>query len=351
MTRSAEVASQGLRPGLVRAWQARIGADDPVGPESSRYLRRSGVDGIAHYMPTMQISAAEPESFDEVAFWRPLSEMIVYALLRTPCTMSRTPELVAEYPSPYVLVGTQSMPGSGSVRQGAHECHYQGDRQMLIVDNSRPFVQTSHQVADLAGVWIPKAALGIENDEYRWLAPVLVDSPLGRAGAAFVRSFAFDSAARGAQADLETELAVIDVIRSILQQQAPEWVTGHVPADPTQIRAATQSLIDRHFREPGFSADSIAHALHMSRRHLHRYFSDTEDTPSRMLALRRLERARELLAHRPNATLSAVAAAAGFTSTATLRNRFRAEFDMTPNEFRRLAAGERTSAVAERGDA
>ena len=58
-------------------------------------------------------------------------------------------------------------------------------------------------------------------------------------------------------------------------------------------------------------------------------------------------RARELLIHREYSTIEMIAAASGFASVATLRNRFRAEFSMTPNEFRqetsRKNAGRRES--------
>ncbi len=85
-------------------------ADDLLGASPTRYIRRSGAEGIANYIPALHITTDDPGAFDEIVFWRPLPGMLVYALIRTPSTMARTPEIIAEYPSPYVVVGTQSMP-------------------------------------------------------------------------------------------------------------------------------------------------------------------------------------------------------------------------------------------------
>lgn len=333
-------SGKGLPPELVQSWLARVGADDPLGANPTRYIRRSGTDGIANYTPALKITVDDPESFDEIAFWRPLKDMLVYALLRTPCTMARTPSMVEDYPSPHVIVGTQSMPGGGVLTQRGHCYDYRAPQDLVIFDSNQPFEQTSHEVADLAGIWIPTDLLGSEFVS-RTITPACTATPLARAAAAFIRNFAVNVAARGADVDPDTELAAIDLVRAILAQRTPDRAPDQVFSDPAYVREVSRSLVDHHFRDPEFSAETIARTLHMSRRHLYRHFSGTGDTPAAMIARRRLERARELLAHRESASLDSIALASGFTSAATLRNRFRAEYEMTPNEFRRRAAGQR----------
>ncbi|WP_338837146.1 helix-turn-helix domain-containing protein [Gordonia polyisoprenivorans] len=348
---AGESESEGLAPATVQSWLARIGADDLLGANLTRYIRRSGAEGIANYIPALQITTDDPGGFDEIAFWRPLPGMLVYALIRTPSTMARTPEIIAEYPSPYVVVGTQSIPGGGTFTQSGRSYPYRGPAHIVIFDNNEPYQQTSEEVADLAGVWIPVESLG--NDFVGVpIAPVVTGTPLACAAAAFIRNFAFDVAARGADVDPDTELAVIDLVRAILARRQADQSPDRVCTDPVYVREATRALIDHHFRDPEFSAETIAKTLHMSRRHLYRYFGDTDDTPATMIATRRLERARELLAYREGAGLDSVAAASGFTSAATLRNRFRAAFAVTPHEFRRsLTDGRGESAQgAGRGD-
>ncbi|WCB38147.1 AraC family transcriptional regulator [Gordonia polyisoprenivorans] len=308
---SAEPESAGLTPVAVQTWLARIGADDLLGANPTRYIRRSGAEGIANYITT-----DDPGGFDEIAFWRPLPGMLVYALIRTPSTMARTPEVIAEYPSPYVVVGTQSMPGGGTFTQAGSSHPYRAPAHIVIFDNNEPYQQTSEEVADLAGVWIPVESLGSDFVGVP-IAPVVTGTPLACAAAAFIRNFAVDVAARGADVDPDTELAVIDLVRAILARRQADQSPDRVCTDPVYVREATRALIDHHFRDPEFSAETIAETLHMSRRHLYRYFGDTDDSPATMIATRRLERARELLAYREGAGLDSIAAASGFTSAAT----------------------------------
>ena len=328
-------SARGLPPGVVQAWQARIGCNDPIGDNPTRYFRRTGREGLANYTPALGITPADADGFDEIAFWRPLSEMMVYALIRTPCTISRTPEMIKQYSSPYLVVGTQTLPGGGRFRQGDADYVYRNPQHMLVFDNNEPYEQTSYQIADVAGVWVPVDLLGKElGSRQRVRQPVFTDTPLARAAAAFIRNFAFDVAARGADVDADTELAAIDLVRATLGQQDSTLTLGGVSNNPVYIREATRALVEHHFRDPGFAAESIAEALHMSRRHLYRCFEGAKETPATMIANRRLDRARELLEHRETTALDAIALASGFASASTLRNRFRAAFSMTPNEYR-----------------
>ncbi|WLP92577.1 helix-turn-helix domain-containing protein [Gordonia sp. NB41Y] len=332
--------SQRLSPDRVRAWQTQIGALDPIGDNSTRLFRRTGVDGLANYLPALEMVVDDPTEFDEVAYWRPLSDLLVYVLIRTPCTMRRDPALIAEYPSQYAIVGTQTFAGGGVLRQDGQELPYRHPNHLLVVNNNLPYEHTAYSVADLAGLWIPLELLGHDTEAGQSpLGPVVTDTPLARAAAAFIRNFAYDVAVRGAEVDPDTELAAIDLVRAAVGQRRAADTFADLQNRPVFVREATRTLIEQNFRDPAFGAESIAKALHMSRRHLYRHFVDTEETPATMIAARRLERARELLSHWENAGLDAIAAASGFTSAATLRNRFRAEYEMTPNEYRRGAVG------------
>ncbi|MGW0037456.1 helix-turn-helix domain-containing protein [Gordonia sp. NPDC003376] len=332
--------SQRLSPDRIRDWQTQIGALDPIGDNSTRLFRRTGADGLANYLPAVEMVVDDPTGFDEVAYWRPLSDLLVYVLIRTPCTMRRDPALIDEYPSQYAIVGTQTFAGGGLLRQAGQELQYRHPNHLLVLNNSEPYEHTAYSVADLAGLWIPLELLGRDTTAGQAaLAPVVADTPLARAAAAFVRNFAYDVAVRGADVDPDTELAAIDLVRAAVGQRQAVDTFADLQNRPVFVREATRTLIEQNFRDPAFGAESIAKALHMSRRHLYRHFADIDETPATMIATRRLERARELLSHWENAGLEAIAAASGFTSAATLRNRFRAEYDMTPNEYRRDTLG------------
>ncbi|NKX77091.1 helix-turn-helix transcriptional regulator [Gordonia amicalis] len=103
------------------------------------------------------------------------------------------------------------------------------------------------------------------------------------------------------------------------------------------LRAAVTDLIERNFRDPDFSVEVVARHLHVSRRHLYRVLAGSPTSLAEMIADRRLDWARGLLTGPGNPKLEAVAHASGFASTATMRNRFRAKYGLTPDEFRRAA--------------
>ena len=181
-------ARSGLEPTAIDAWRRRIGAHRPMAEQPTRYLHRRGVQGLGNYLPTFDVRAQPAATFEEYLYWRPLSELLVFSLLRTPCITDRTSELVREYRSRYVLVGTQWLPGGGTVRQSGRTFRYSHPRHLVMVHNDEPFTQVSDTTADLAGMWVPVELLGGNGG---WPSgPLVDDSPLARATAAFVTSFA-----------------------------------------------------------------------------------------------------------------------------------------------------------------
>ncbi|MDY6807974.1 MAG: helix-turn-helix domain-containing protein [Actinomycetota bacterium] len=111
------------------------------------------------------------------------------------------------------------------------------------------------------------------------------------------------------------------------------WDTTRRSSPPTSTECT------RRFHDPSFGPDDIAYELHVSRRQLYRYFAATGESPATAIADRRLAEVRTLLLDRPDLRLSEIAGRAGFSSTSTMRNRFRAAFGVTPTEFRSEVPG------------
>lgn len=336
--------SDRLDPSMLAAWQTRIGADAPLGPNPTRYLRRVGRQGLANHMNVFRVEAEPADDFEEYLYWRPLSKLMVFSLLRTPCTTARTAELVRRFRSQFVLVGTQHLPGGGSVTQGGRRFRYSHPRHLVAVNNDEPFVQVSDTVADLAGVWVPFDLIDGRPGEAWSMGPLVDDSPLARATAAYVSSFANDVAARRADIDPDTEVEVAELIRAALSMHRDD--NFRAADSELYVQKITGELIEQNFRDPDFDVESIARLLFLSRRHLYRAFSDAEQTPAALIARRRLAAAKLLLTRDSRMSLREVAAASGFASAGTLSKRFRAEFGVTPSEFRKAArAGEVTADV------
>lgn len=116
---------------------------------------------------------------------------------------------------------------------------------------------------------------------------------------------------------------------------------AHDPALERETRddALTRSVLDyvaRHLVEPDLSADRIAEAHHLSRRHLFRLCERAHVSLERWIIDQRLERARAALTSPRTRyrTIAATARACGFTDPSFFSARFRRTYGLTPGEWR-----------------
>lgn len=318
--------------GRLNDWYRRVGTSPQLGSASSRHLHRSGAGDAANYMPTFVLEPHDgAENFDEYLFWRPLSFVLTYVLLRTPSTMHRTTQCISEYNSDFVLFGTTDSITDGFVTSDDRQYSFTYSNPLAALSMSETFSITNTTTAEYASVWVP--ADMINDADLAEADPVMEDSPLSRATVFFLRNFAYDVAVRGADVELDAEMAAIDLLRSTLNpHRSRETYTVDSPA---VLRERVTDAIDRNYRNPDFDAESLAGLLHLSRRQLYRRLAEFDESPAEMIAQRRLDRARELIARGGSYGLSGIAHASGFSSVATLRNRFTARYGITPLEYAR----------------
>lgn len=103
------------------------------------------------------------------------------------------------------------------------------------------------------------------------------------------------------------------------------------------------NYIHAHLYDPGLTPAQIARACRITTRYLHYLFSDGEETVARYILGRRLEAAsRALLADSQRGrTVTALAFDHGFNSATHFGRVFRAQFGVTPREYRARVAPER----------
>lgn len=128
--------------------------------------------------------------------------------------------------------------------------------------------------------------------------------------------------------------------------QAVQWMLSaslHKAASDLGVSAyrnlrlgRAQRHIMEHIGDPGLDANGLAAALCMSRRSLYMLFKEYRLTPARMIHDIRLEQSRASLGSvtHQNRKITDIAFDHGFTDYATFSRLFKAQFGVTPSEYR-----------------
>jgi len=106
------------------------------------------------------------------------------------------------------------------------------------------------------------------------------------------------------------------------------------------LRHRIEGYIRDQIRDPELSIDKIAGALRCSKRYLHMAFAACDRSITDHIWSTRLDGCRGDIARRADLTISEIAFAWGFSSSAHFSRAFRKRFGVTPSEFRR---GDRAS--------
>jgi AraC-like DNA-binding protein len=113
------------------------------------------------------------------------------------------------------------------------------------------------------------------------------------------------------------------------------------------LKLRVKQYVHTHLADGELSIQRIADALRCSKRYLHRVFEDEDQTLDRFIWQMRLERCSEALRNAAGRRISVseIAFAWGFNSSAHFCRAFKAQYEMSPREFQRREA-ERASASA-----
>jgi AraC family transcriptional activator of tynA and feaB len=106
------------------------------------------------------------------------------------------------------------------------------------------------------------------------------------------------------------------------------------------LRHRIEGYIRDQIRDPELSIDQIASALRCSKRYLHMAFAASDRSITDHIWTTRLDGCRGDLARRADLSISEIAFAWGFSSSAHFSRAFRKRFGVTPSEFRRGDRGQ-----------
>ncbi|WP_424463235.1 AraC family transcriptional regulator [Pseudoclavibacter helvolus] len=212
-----------------------------------------------------------------------------------------------------------------------------GPGDILVVNSTHALVTTAIGVVETLAMAVP-----IEDtaNDARFAAadwPLrLPETALSTAFLAFIGRYlveATTTARDGQRTAVIAEPVLYDLLRAALLQVAPPMLS---PVQQSQqLKAAVHDLIEKYHVLQGFDADSIARALHISRRKLYRDLADEGDGVAGLIAARRVRSAAALLIEQPLMPLSEVSAVAGFGDGTTMRRHFLSRLGVTPADYRK----------------
>ena len=325
------------------AWIARIAhtgepfahfsTDDLV---SGAFREFHGESGIAEFFGLSKLgNSAAAAAFHAYTLEAFVGSVHLYGTLRTSSGVERGGEdFTRDAHEKLIAIGM--LRGSLKYRNGKHT-GVLGPGDVLVANSTHPLVTASIGVVETLGMAVPIDDISKDSRVTGGQWPVrLPESALTSAFLAFVGRYLVEDATAEGSGQVSSGLAepvLYDLLRSALLQVVPATMT---PAQQSmRLQAAVHDLIEKYHVLQGFDADSIARALHISRRKLYRDLAEHGDGVAGLIAARRVRTAAAILLEQPAMPLSEVAAAAGFGDATTMRRHFLSKLGVTPADYRR----------------
>lgn len=238
-----------------------------------------------------------------------------------------TPELARAERHDVAKVIVQTVGTSVYEQHGESVALHPGDG--LVYDVSQPHAITSTEATEHFVVTIPRDLVvgrGMRLDRLS-AQRFSARTGVGRLAADLIHS-TFGELATISPAD-EDDLAAS--LLSLMFLSFPNEASHASEA----LRHRIESYIRDQIRDPELSIDQIAGALRCSKRYLHMAFSACDMSITDRIWAMRLDGCRGDLARRADQSISEIAFAWGFSSSAHFSRAFRKRFGVTPSEFRR----------------
>lgn len=248
--------------------------------------------------------------------------------------VERTPALSRDGAEPTVFINLQ-IAGASAVVQGGREATLRPGA-MAMYDSSAPY--TLHSNQGMAGEFfqISHSALALPTDVIRraCAASLAPGHPLTSLTFEHLCRLASDRTLFGTpQADLAAR-PHIDLLRAVILTHLGTTDKAAEPLDNT-LSLRILDYAGRRLGDPELNAESIAAATFISVRQLYKVLADADVSLAEWIRTRRLERARHELAHGPaTVTIASVARRNGFTDMSSFSRSFRAEYGVSPRQWR-----------------
>ena len=234
--------------------------------------------------------------------------------------------------------------GVANVRQGNSAASARNG-SWVIYDTSQPYEVASPEWSEHLIVMLPKQSIVDRGLRLDGLMGRNVGGSTGMARIALetMRSTYQELPAMSPAVALRAGELLLDMVHLSLQELA-----GNSAASTQHMvfKDRIRAYVLAHLRDPSLSVESVAQALHCSKRHLHNAFVDEQGSVGTFIQHSRLELCmRELLLPQlRHQTITEVALGCGFGSSAHFSRIFKSYTGMSPSEFRAIKVGASPSA-------
>jgi AraC-like DNA-binding protein len=252
--------------------------------------------------------------------------------------VERTPALARDALEPSIFVNLQ-LTGSSMVVQGDREAVlHPGD--LVIYDSTAPYTLLNDSGMTGEFFRIPHSALAMPHNMIREACAVTLSPghPLTSMTNDYLRRLAADPEIFTAPDGDLVGHPSIELVRAV--------IATHLRADKLRIEplAATLQLrileyARHHINDPNLSAEQIAAAHYISVRHLYRVMAESGIGLADWIRTRRLEACRQELERTSSTAIAAVARRNGFANMSSFSRAFRAEYGLSPSEWRDQCVG------------
>lgn len=206
--------------------------------------------------------------------------------------------------------------------------------QATVCDTARPYHIRLSEKAHFAVLMLPYVALpGWETISQRLCGAQLTETGSMRAALGALLALTGIPQTFVADAGATVSQAIQLMLTTSMHRSAA--AAGSANSLNPRLNKAQQHIL-QHIGDPNLDADDLAEALCMSRRSLYMLFKEYRITPGKMIHDLRLQRSMETLSdpsHR-NRKITDIAFDHGFGDYATFSRLFKAQYGVTPSEYR-----------------
>jgi AraC-like DNA-binding protein len=288
-------------------------------------------DLIREHFVALDIDADSQQNFVGVVRTTELGHLKVASVESVSGQYCRTPGLARRDTTSYLQVGLLNR-GEAVLSQDDRVATLRpGD--FAVYETDRPFLWQASGDWWLSVFTWPRAVIALEAGQSRRLTARTLDGQSGLGG--IVGRMLRDLVASPPSLSGPGAVRLADEVGELVTTVAREFAGPEPTTQATRDQLArVDAYIAEHLADPELSPTSVAAALFMSTRQLHRLFATRGETVTHFIRRRRLERCRRDLAA-VRAPIAEVAQRWGFTDSATFSRAFRGEYHMTPSEYRR----------------